>query len=88
MTEPRTSSRPILHNDVFTEIQSALNRIEDKQDRRLSALETKVDAVASRQDRLEGKLDGVVGVVKWLGPSSVIALIAGLLATSGILEKF
>ncbi len=38
-------------------------------------LNTKVDAIKGRQDRI----DGALGMLKWLGPTGVIAVIAGLL---------
>lgn len=81
---------------VFGRIESRLDRIEDKLDARLSAIEDKldtrmttldrkVDGLATRQDRLEGRLDGMVAVVKWLGPVGIAAIIFGLLVLYGFL---
>jgi hypothetical protein len=80
-------SRPTNH-DIF----ARLDRIEDKLDRRLDSLDGKVDRVdfkvdiaTSRIDRLEGRLEGSLGLVKWLGPVGIAALIYGLLVSQGLL---
>lgn len=70
---------------VYARIEARLDRIEDKLDTRMTSLDEKVDKVASRQDRLEGELRGSVGMVKWLGPTGVVALVFGLLKASGLL---
>ena len=62
-----------------------LNRIEDKLDTRMTTLDRKVDELGTRQDRLEGKLDGSLGMLKWLGPTGVAAVIWGLLKAAGVL---
>lgn len=61
--------------DVF----EAINRLDGKVDARLQQLETKVDQVSSRQDRL----DGALSLVKWLGPAGVIGLIYGIGKAAG-----
>lgn len=78
-------SRPT-NNDLY----ARLDRIEDKLDRRLDTLDGKVDRVdlkvdiaTSRIDRLEGQLQGSLGLVKWLGPAGVAALVFGLLKAQG-----
>lgn len=75
----------MLHDSVWSDIQNALNRIEDKLDSRLDALDTKVDGLASRQDRLEGRLDGSIGMIRWLGPTGAAGLLFGLLKVSGLI---
>lgn len=81
---------------VWSRIEVRLDRIEDKLDVRMTALDGKVDAqgraaadadkvMASRLDRLEGKLEGSLGIVKWLGPVGVAALLFGLLTIYGFL---
>lgn len=77
------TTRPVLRESVFRDIQSRLDRIEDKLDLRLSSLDAKVDGLASRQDRLEGRLDGSIGMIRWLGPSGVIALLFGVAKAAG-----
>ena len=90
MTEERTTSRPTLHSDVWQDIQARLDRIEDKGERietkldsRLSNLDTKDDAIATRQTRLEGQLAGSIAMIRWLGPTGVAALVFALLKGSG-----
>ena len=70
---------------VYARIEARLDRIEDKLDTRMSTLDAKVDALGARQDRLEGKLEGTLALVKWLGPLGVAALIFGLLVAYGFL---
>jgi len=56
------------------DLSARLERIEDKLDRRLNILDDKVDHVSSRLDRMEGAL----GMLKWLGPTGVVAIMAAL----------
>lgn len=70
---------------VYARIEARLDRIEDKLDTRMSALDAKVDGIGSRQDRLEGELRGSVGMLRWLGPTGVAALIYGVAKASGLL---
>lgn len=79
----RTTSRPTLHSDVWQDIQGRLDRIEDKLDTRLTALDSKVDAIATRQTRLEGQLAGSIAMIRWLGPTGVAALVFALLKGAG-----
>ena len=79
-------TRPSSYGDLF----DRLDRIEDKLDRRLDTLDGKVDRVdvkvdltTARIDRLEGKLEGSLGLVKWLGPAGIGALIYGVLTSQG-----
>lgn len=81
---------------VWSRIEARLDRIEDKLDVRMSALDSKVDAqgraaadadakMGSRLDRLEGRLEGSLGLIRWLGPVGVAAIIFGLLVLYGLL---
>ena len=81
-------TRPSSYGDLF----DRLDRIEDKLDRRLDTLDGKVDRVdikvdltTARIDRLEGKLEGSLGLVKWLGPTGIAALIYGVLTSQGLI---
>lgn len=87
MSESDVPARPT-NNDIY----ARLDRIEDKLDRRLDSLDGKVDRVdlkvdiaTSRIDRLEGRLEGSLGLVKWLGPAGVGALIYGVLKSQGLI---
>lgn len=49
--------------------------------RRIDETDRKVDGALSRLDRMEGG----IGMVKWLGPSSIGLLIIGFLVVSGVI---
>jgi hypothetical protein len=72
-------------NGVYARIEARLDRIEDKLDTRMTTLDAKVDAIGARQDRLEGELRGSVGMLRWLGPTGIAALLFGVLKASGLL---
>ena len=61
------------------DVYEAILRVEAKNDQRFNALESKVDLVSSRQDRL----DGALSLVKWLGPAGVMGLIYGIGKAAG-----
>lgn len=69
---------------VYERIEARLDRIEDKLDTRLTALDAKVDGIKTRQDSLEGELRGGIGMLKWLGPTGVVALIFAIAKASGL----
>lgn len=72
MTEAHRSPT---NNDIF----QRLDRIEDKLDRRLDTIDVKVDGAISRLDRLEGAM----GLVKWLGPAGVAGVLIGFAKVQG-----
>lgn len=79
------TSRPVLHAGTWERIEQRLDRIEDKLDGRMSNLDAKVDSFGSRLDRLEGQLAGSFGMVKWIGPAGIVALLVGLAKSMGLL---
>ncbi len=64
---------------------SRFSRLEDKIDVRLTALDAKGDATVSRLDRLEGKLEGSLGMIRWLGPTGVVAVGFAIAKAAGLL---
>lgn len=77
---------------VLSRVEARLDRIDDKLDKyrdatalKFDTLDAKVDVIKSEQDVLKGELRGSVGMVKWLGPAGITALIAGLLKATGVL---
>lgn len=64
------------------DLLSRLDRIEDKLDRRLNDLDAKVDDVSSRLDRMEGGL----GMLRWLGPTGVVAVIFAIATAMGLVH--
>jgi len=72
-------------SDLRRESAASLDRIEDKLDTRMTTQDRKVDAVKSDLDQLRGELRGSLGVVKWLGPVGLAALLFGLLSVYGLL---
>jgi hypothetical protein len=81
MNDPTSQRNP----GVYERIEARLDRIEDKLDTRMTTLDSKVDEIKSRQDRLEGEFRGAVGMLKWLGPTGVVAIVVGLLRMGNIL---
>lgn len=76
---------PFSNPGVYQRIEERLNRIEDKLDTRMTTLDSKVDEIKSRQDKLEGELRGAFGMLKWLGPTGVAALVYAVARSSGFL---
>lgn len=72
-----THSNVIGIRDVYEEVRATRTEINT----RFSGLESRIDRVESRQDRNDGRLD----MLKWLGPTGVLALVVGLLYMSGVL---
>lgn len=69
------------------DLQSQLDRIEDKLDKRLDRTDAKVDRVDGKVDAATSRLDrmeGGLGMLKWLGPTGVAALIAGIAKSMGV----
>ena len=44
------------------------------------------DETRERVVRMEGRIEGGLGMVRWLGPSGVAALIIGLLIQAGVIR--
>lgn len=76
MTTDSTSPERVTIRDVYDLVEKV--RVEMGQ--RIDTTDTKVDAMGSRLDRM----DGALGMVKWLGPSGVVLLIVGVLKASGV----
>lgn len=81
-------TRPSSYGDLFdaiavlrSEQKAQSDRIEDKLDLRLNTVDTKVDGLTSRLDRMEGGL----GMLKWLGPTGVAALVYGVAKSQGLI---
>jgi hypothetical protein len=66
-------------------VYDAVLRLEGKVDGQSARLDTEIDAVKSRMDRLEGRLEGAMGLVKWLGPTSIVALVIGIAKMANLL---
>lgn len=58
------------------DVYEIVSRLETKVDARLAAVDDKVDSALSRLDRLEGG----IGLIKWLGPAGVGSVLLGLIA--------
>ena len=64
------------------DLYQRLDRIEDKLDLRLNTLDAKVDAASARLDRMEGG----IGMLKWLGPTGIVAVIFAIAQASGLIK--
>lgn len=80
MSDMPPSSNVVGIRDVY----DIVARLETKVDNRMAELDLKVDLLSSRVDRLEGRLEGSVGMLKWLGPTGLVAVIFGIARLSGI----
>lgn len=68
--------------DVYELIDLRLGKLEAKLDRRLDNLDREVDLLGARVDRIEG----AVGLIKWIGPAGMAAVALGLLAGLGLIK--
>lgn len=73
--DPMIDHRRPSNGDLY----ARLDRIEDKLDLRLNLLDAKVDAASARLDRMEGG----IGMLKWLGPTGIVAVIFAIAKQAG-----
>lgn len=66
-------------------VYDAVLRLEGKFDAQNQRIDSELDAVKGRMDRLEGRLEGSLQVIKWLGPTGLAALILGILVMVGVI---
>ena len=78
MTDDPVDHRRPSNGDLY----QRLDRIEDKLDLRLNTLDAKVDAASARLDRMEGG----IGMLKWLGPTGIVAVIFAIAQASGLIK--
>ena len=71
--------------DAVLRLDGKLDAMEQKFNQRAESTDTRVDDVIRRQERLEGRLEGSFGMVKWLGPAGVAAVIFGAAKASGLI---
>lgn len=67
--------------DVFESVAGLRGEV-NAQGQRLTQ---EITAVQTEQAYMKGKIDGSVGMMKWLGPTGVVALVYGMLKASGVL---
>lgn len=66
-------------------LDGSLARVDAELEKHREQLAAEVGAVRDRQNYLEGKLAGSIGMVKWLGPTGVAALAVALARVAGVL---
>lgn len=71
--------------DAVLRLEGKVDGLEGRFAERVEKIDTRVDAVMLRQERFEGRLEGSLGMVKWLGPAGVVAVIFGVAKTAGLL---
>lgn len=76
--DPTIDHRRPSNGDIYTR----LDRIEDLLTKRLDRQDTKLDSTISRLDRMEGGL----GMLKWLGPTGIVAVIFAIAQSAGIIS--
>lgn len=71
--------------DAVLRLDGKLEAMESKFTQRAEQTDVRVDDVIRRHERLEGRLEGSFGMVKWLGPAGVVAVIFGIARATGVL---
>lgn len=71
--------------DAVLRLDGKLDAMESKFNQRAELTDSRVDDVIRRHERLEGRLEGSFGMVKWLGPAGVVAVIFGVAKAAGLL---
>lgn len=66
-------------------VYDAVLRLEGKLDEQSRRFDTDIDLVKTEQTYLRGKIDGSLGMVKWLGPTGVAAVILALAKSANLL---
>lgn len=66
-------------------VYDAVLRLEGKVDGQSARFDAEIDALRKDHTYLRGKIDGSIGMVKWLGPTGVIATILGFLLMAGVI---
>ena len=71
--------------DAVLRLEGTVAGIEGRLAVRVDAVDSRVDSVMLKQERLEGRLEGSFGMIKWIGPAGVVALLFGLAKGLGYL---
>lgn len=66
-------------------VYDAVLRLEGKVEAASNRFDTELDIVKQEQTYLRGKIDGSLGMVKWLGPTGVAALVIVVAKGAGLL---
>jgi hypothetical protein len=77
-----STDHPTTRGTSNSDLLGRLDRIEDLLTRRLDRQDTKLDSVSSRLDKMEGGL----GMLKWLGPTGIVAVIFAIAQASGLIR--
>lgn len=65
-------------------VYDAVLRLEGKVDAQTVRFDSEIDIVKTEQTYLRGKIDGSLGMVKWLGPSGVAAVLFAAAKAAGL----
>lgn len=76
--DPTIDHRRPSNGDIY----ARLDRIEDLLSKRLDRQDVKLDNALSRLDKMEGGL----GMLKWLGPTGVVAVIFAIAQAAGFIR--
>lgn len=66
-------------------VYDAVLRLEGKVEAASNRFDAELDTVKQEQTYLRGKIDGSLGMVKWLGPTGVAAVIVAVAKGAGLL---
>ena len=66
-------------------VYDAVLRLEGKVEAQTTRFDAEIDIVKTEQTYLRGKIDGSLGMVKWLGPAGLVAAILGAAKSAGLI---
>ena len=66
-------------------VYDAVLRLEGKVEGQSARFDGEIDALRKDQTYMRGKIDGSIGMIKWLGPTGIVATLLGFLVMAGVL---
>ena len=66
-------------------LDSSLGRLESEFDIHKAEVTAELQAVRTEQTYQKGRMDGSLGMVKWLGPAGIAAVIIGAAKAAGLI---
>lgn len=71
--------------DAVIRLEGKLDGLEGRVNSRSEATDSRIDGVMLKQERLEGRLEGSLGMIKWLGPTGVAAVLFAIAKAAGFI---
>lgn len=67
-------------------LDNATTRFDSELDAHKQTVASELEAIKNEQTYQKGRMDGSLGMIKWIGPTGIAALIIGMLVMTGILH--